>query len=110
METLEEKLLETARLQPKYWRHYVDDTFVVWQHGALDEFHRHLNNTCRMAIGGNALKTTVYRKPTATNEYPHFSSHHADFTKTGVIKCLAKRAEAACSEEGARKEEIAYLE
>lgn len=46
METLEEKSLATATLQPKLWLRYVDDTFVIWPHGqeALDEFHTHLNS------------------------------------------------------------------
>ena len=47
-----------------------------------------------VAREGNELKTTVYRKPTATKKYLHFSSHHANSIKSGVIKCLAKRAEA----------------
>ena len=31
---------------PKLWVHYVDDTFVIWQHGLdkLELFQQHLNN------------------------------------------------------------------
>ena len=132
MESLEEKLLETAQLKPKYWRRYVDDTFVIWQHGneALDQFHQHLNDECpsiqftreveedgklpfldvEVTRNGDKLKTTVYRKPTSSNVYLHYDSHHADSIKTGVIKCLAKRAKVVCSEEDGLREETAHLE
>ena len=132
MESFEEKLLETTPLKPKYWRRYVDDTFVVWQHGshALDEFHQHLNDICpsiqftreveengklpfldvEVVRSGDAIKTMVYRKPTSSNVYIHHASHHADSIKTGVIKCLAKRAETVCSDQDARLEELKYLE
>ena len=132
MESLEEKLLETAPLKPKYWRRYVDDTFVVWQHGrhTLDQFHQHLNHACpsiqftreieeegklsfldvKVVKDGEKLKTKVYRKPTSSNVYLHYASHHADSIKTGVIKCLSKRAGAVCSDEDAKMEETAYLE
>ena len=45
METFEERSLATAKLQPRLWLRYVDDTCVIWPHGqqALDEFHAHLN-------------------------------------------------------------------
>ena len=110
----------------------MDDTFVVWQHGshALDEFHQHLNDICpsiqftreveengklpfldvEVVRSGDAIKTMVYRKPTSSNVYIHHASHHADSIKTGVIKCLAKRAETVCSDQDARLEELKYLE
>ena len=108
MESLEERLLETAPLKPKYWRRYVDDTFIVWQHGqqALEQFHEHLNSACptiqftrevesdgrlpfldvEVARDGRKLKTSVYRKPTSSNVYINHASHHADSIKTGVIR------------------------
>ena len=33
MESLETGALETFRVKPKLWVRYVDDTFVLWQHG-----------------------------------------------------------------------------
>ena len=45
MEDFEQKALETARYQPKLWLRYVDDTFIIWQHGSdkLSDFLDHLN-------------------------------------------------------------------
>ena len=33
MEHFESVALESPQLQPKLWLRYVDDTFVIWQHG-----------------------------------------------------------------------------
>ena len=46
MESLETRALETFRVKPKLWVCYVDDTFVLWQHGEeqLETFHEHLNS------------------------------------------------------------------
>lgn len=45
MEMFEEKALKSSALQPKVQVRYVDDTFVIWPHGAeaLKRFHAHLN-------------------------------------------------------------------
>ena len=45
MEDFEGTALVTCDLPPKLWLRYVDDTFVVWQHGEnhLGEFLEHLN-------------------------------------------------------------------
>jgi len=131
MEYLEESLLRTARLKPKYWRRYVDDTFIIWEHGrdTLEEFHSHLNDACpsiqftkeieqdgkiafldaEVSRVGHKLKTKVYRKPTSSNVYMQHLSHHAHSIKSGVLRCLAKRGEVVCSDAEAKAEEMNYL-
>ena len=43
------------------------------------------------------LKTTVYRKPTHTNQYLHWDGHHAIQSKYNVIGTLFRRAKKICS-------------
>ena len=49
-------------------------------------------------------KTSVYRKPTHTDRYTHFTSHHHPRVKTGTVKCLVRRAEKICDKENKGKE------
>ena len=46
MESFEQEALNSANDKPKLWVQYVDDTFVIWQHGLdkLELFQKHLNN------------------------------------------------------------------
>ena len=88
MESFENKAPSSTRLTPTVWRRYVDDTFVLWPHGAdqLEEFHAHLNNQhlqiqftkeveendkisfldVLVKKESDRFSTTVYRKPTHT--------------------------------------------
>ena len=46
MEVFEQEAIEQALDKPKLWVRYVDDTFVIWQHGQdkLESFLEHLNS------------------------------------------------------------------
>ena len=46
----------------------------------------------------------MYRKPTNTDRYTHFTSHHHPRVKSGTIRCLTKRAENVCDERNLKKE------
>ncbi|KAK5648206.1 hypothetical protein RI129_003099 [Pyrocoelia pectoralis] len=115
MEKFESIALESAVLKPKIWYRYVDDTFVIWNHG-LDSLHlflKHLNNihpniqfTMECEINGRLpfldilisktdslnLSFSVYRKPTHTDRYLNKLSNHHPCQKIGVIKTLYDRA------------------
>lgn len=90
MEHFEDKALESAPQNPRCFYHYVDDTIVIWQHGAdaLNDFLHHLNNVHEninftmeiepertLAIldihivrrEGGSLGHRVYRKPMHTD-------------------------------------------
>ena len=47
MEDFEQTALSTPNLKPKIWFRYVNDTFVIWQHGKdkLEEFLEQLNDS-----------------------------------------------------------------
>jgi hypothetical protein len=110
MEHFEEIALYTADYKPAKWLRYVDDTFMVWQHGParLQQFLHHLNNVrptikFTMEVEANdtlpfldvlvmkrdpKLTTKVYWKPTHTGCYLHFKFNHPHHTKRGVIDSL----------------------
>ena len=111
MKAFEEKALSTSILRPWKKKRYVDDTFVIWQHGpeALQDFHDHLNQqepsiqfTMEQEEGKildalvernhNKLTPSVYHKPTHTDRYLHFRSHHHRRVLTGIVRCLKNRA------------------
>ena len=45
---------------------------------------------------GSKLTTSVYRNPTHTARYLHYSSHHHPKVKSGIADCLYHRAERIC--------------
>ena len=118
MEHLEQAALRTTMLPPKLWLRYVDDTFVVWPHGQeeLNRFHEHLNRQhpnikftvevekdnklafldVHVTRNDTKLNTGVYRKPTHTNRYIPFHSHHHPRMVTGVLRCMRDRANRIC--------------
>ena len=115
METFEKRALDTSAQKPNLWIRYVDDVFAIWPHGdqALDEFLTHLNSQhpaiqftmekeedqkiafldVQVERRGDSATTLVFRKKTHTNQYINYNSHHHNRTKSGVIQCLATRAE-----------------
>ena len=115
MEDFEQKALETARYQPKLWLRYVDDTFIIWQHGSdkLSDFLDHLNQQhpriqftmetetsdslpfldvlISKRVDGS-LGHSVYRKPTHTDRYLNARSFHPPSVKSSVNRTLLRRA------------------
>ena len=132
MEDFESTAIVTSDYQPRIWYRYVDDTFVVWEHGRqqLDEFLEHINGLHErilftMEVEENnkisfldvlverkdfSIATSVYRKPTHTDRYLNYRSHHHPKTKTGIVSCLKRRAENICLDENSRIDEINRLE
>jgi hypothetical protein len=122
MEWFEKTALERALKKPMHWFRYVDDTFVVWQHGldSLHEFLNHLNSlhprikfTMELESNGKlpfldvlvtkkesgSLGHSVYRKPTHTDRYLNATSNHHPSQKRALIKTLAHRARTICDPE-----------
>ena len=122
MEDFEKKVLESAPLKPRCWYRYVDDTFVIWQHGSekLNEFLQHLNSVHECIqftmelesdeklpfldvlvykkANGN-LGHTVYRKATHTDRYLHAQSHHHPTQIRSVANTLATRSKRIADED-----------
>ncbi|MCP4473276.1 MAG: hypothetical protein GY821_01625 [Gammaproteobacteria bacterium] len=126
----EEKLLAMTQKKPLIWWRYVDDVFCIWPHAIqdLDEFLKQMNQlhpsikfTLELERNGSlsfldvkitriegTLVTDVYRKPTHTNRYLHFSSHHPLSTKLGILCTMKHRAKSICTREQL-KSELSYL-
>ena len=105
----------TGRLRPKGvpFSRYVDDTFTIVDRGNVYDFLQHLNNqqpsirftmetenknklafldTAVSREPDGRLTTSVYRKPTYTDQYLAYDSHHPQSVKRGIVKCLYERA------------------
>ena len=55
------------------------------------------------------LDVTVYCKPTHTDRYLHFSSHHTTHVKKGLVRCLYDRARNITKEASNLETEKAHL-
>ncbi|KFD47209.1 hypothetical protein M513_11916 [Trichuris suis] len=119
MEHLEEKAFTSISTSdaPIFFKRYVDDIFAITTVGKEETFLEHLNSLYPTKIKltmekevdnklpfldvlvikqGNNLKTTVYRKPTHSDRYLHFTSHHPMAVKRGIVKGMVDRAHAIC--------------
>ena len=119
MEYLEQKALSTAPHPSRFWHRYVDDTFVIHKEANKHGFLQHVNSVdpaIRFTVEDNkedgsipfldnivkpeadgSLSITVYRKPTHTDQYLQWDSHHHLSAKFSVIQTLSHRASTVCS-------------
>ena len=114
MKHFETKALETAQHPPSLWKRFVDDTFAILDTTHKEEFFQHINaieekiqftaentrangslpflDTLVTSKRDESLSTSIYRKPTHTNQYLQWNSHHAIANKYSVINSLLHRA------------------
>ena len=57
-----------------------------------------------------SLSTSIYRKPTHTNQYLQWDSHHSIANKYSVINSLLHRANNISSNQEQKKEELTHIE
>ena len=98
---------------PKIWKRYVDDTFTILSRDKVDIFLQHFNSqqprirftmetetnntipfldTLVTRDSDGYFSTSVYRKPTHTDQYRAYDSHHPQSVKRGIVKCLYDRS------------------
>ena len=94
--TFENTAFEMTLTKPKTWKRFVDDSFSIIKKTAINSFRNLLNDIdpnisftieleqdnkisflgTLITRQGNDLKTNVFRKPTHTDRYLDFNSHH----------------------------------
>ena len=118
MEAFEHRAINTTLTPQRIWRRYVDDTFVVQQQSHNEEFFQHINTVDPsiqftveedrpdgsipfLDILGTPQRdgtftTKVYRKPTHTDLYLLWDSHHDLAAKYSPINTLTHRTRTIC--------------
>ena len=105
MSDLEEDILDSSVLKPLVWWRYIDDIFMLWQHGeeSLNIFLKTLNSVhetikftadyssdrvnfldVEVILRNNKILTDLYVKKTDTHQYLDFSSCHPRHCKTSI--------------------------
>ena len=122
-----EEALTTGTHPPSLWKRYADDIFVIQEERYKNEFFQHINSlednikftaetnkadgsmpsldTLVTPRSDGSLETKVYRKPTHTNQYLQWISHHAINNKCSIISTLLHRARNICSNKEILEEE-----
>ena len=112
MEFFKELALDNTPVKPRLWKRYVDDTCCIVK-DATEDLLDHLNSvrpsiqlTVEVEKDGmlpfldtllrkredGSMGVTVYRKPTHTDRYLDFQSHHPPHVKRDLVRCLYDRA------------------
>ena len=126
-EYFEKRALDSAPHPPRIWKRYVDDTFCITKSAYINEFTDHINNQDRnikftreeeengtlpfLDTVINKLddgKIKIFRKPTHTDQYLHFWSHHPLEHKLSVVTTLLHRSEIVTDPED-RSEEVEHV-
>ena len=108
----------------------MDDTFTILDRDRVDSFLQHLNsqqpnirftmetkNDSKIAFldasvsrePDGRLTTSVYRKPTHTDQHLAYDSHHPQSVKRGIVKCLYDRAKRLVTKPSIISEEKKHL-
>ena len=129
---IEAKIKENREWKKSFnWVRLIDDTFMNWteSEARLDEFFAYLNSLyppikwtmekeingkfhvfdIQLIRSGSTIDTTVYRKPSASDRYLHYTSAQAWHEKTAAIHTLTLRALNYCSTKELLTQELAHI-
>ena len=131
MEYLQQKAPKHCTPPPRFWHRYVDYTFVIHKEANKQGFLQHINSVdpaIKFTVEDNkedgsipfldtivkpevdgSLSISVYRKPTLTDQYLQWDSHHNHSAKFSVINTLSHRAQTVCSNPELLKQEKEHL-
>ena len=129
MEEFEVKALSSTP-PPSLWLRFVDDTFVINRAEHSQALLQHINSqdpciqftveptqqgslpfldTLVTIEQNNTFSTTVYRKPTHTDQYLHWDSNHHITAKQSVFNTLAHRAKVVSSSQYNLDQELQHI-
>ena len=104
----------------------MDDTFTICKSDTVNQFTNHINqidddikftrelekdssiaflDTLVTRNEDNTISLKVYRKPTHTDQYLDFHSHHPLHQKLGIVSTLCDRCETIVTKEPEKDEE-----
>ena len=130
MEEFEVKALNSFPHPPSLWLRFVDDTFVINKAEHSQDLLQHINSqdphiqftveptqqnslpfldTLVTIEPDNTFSTTVYRKPTHTDQYLHWDSNHHITAKQSVFNTLAHRAKTVSSSQDSMDKELEHI-
>ena len=118
MGTFEERHMYSYTLQPLIYLRYIDDIFIIWQHGEeeLNKLVSHLNNCSEhikftsetsteavafldtlVQLQDNQITTDLYSKPTDSHNYLMYNSAHPQRCKDSIPYSQFLRIRRICS-------------
>ena len=130
MEEFEVKALQSFPNPPSLWLRFVDDTFVINKAEHSQDLLLHINNqdphiqftveptqqgslpfldTLVTIQPDNTFNTSVYRKPTHTDQYLHWDSNHHITAKHSVFNTLAHRVKTVFSTQENLDKELLHI-
>ena len=134
MEDFEQRAIRTALHPPRWWKRYVDDTYIILDRQYSLEFTDHLNSldpyikwttegestkdsertlpfldTVSVIQPDGTITTRVFHKETHTDQYLNFQSNSPLEHKRGVVKTLMHRANTIVMDEKVGIEEKEYV-
>ena len=120
MEDLEVQVIQTSSTPPALWKRFVYDTFTIIKKEDRNSFLQHPNSIHQnikftheeLRDDGSmpfldilitlkedgSLNSSVFRKPTHTDLYLQWDSHHTISSKYSVAGTLYHRAKTICSD------------
>ena len=130
MEEFEVKTIQSFPNPPSLWLRFEDDTFVINRAEHSQDLLQHINNqnphiqftveptqqgslpfldTLVTIQPDNTFNTSVYRKPTHTDQYHHWDSNHHITAKQSVFNTLAHRAKTLSSTQENMDKELTHI-
>ena len=126
MEEIEDHAIQTAQTPPKTWKRYVDDISTLLKKSFVTAFHDILNPInppilfpleherdrqlpfvdTLVSHSNGTITTNVYQKPTHTNRYLDYNSHHDKKHKISTATTLLRRASKIPNTEDGKAEQI----